>query len=413
MKSDDLKTARFYPFEHEPVPDSCWSMITGPDGRVYASSCCEMTPGGSVSIVRYNDDTDSLDTVVNVAKVVGEALDSGKGTQCKIHYSFASSPNNDILYAATHLSAPGLGRRYYHAWADYKDQDRAFPHSVVLAYDTGREEVLWHSVFIPREGCRCMALDPDRGKLYAISYPRDHFWIFDIGTREIRDLGRLGSVNSQGIFTDRKGRVFTTNGSGQLVRYLPDEDRLEELPIYLPHHSSVTSWHTVIYDVVASPDGDCVYGIPWDSNPHLFRYWPDDGRYGCMENLGPVHQERDVTHPVAFLLDHCGGLVFGADGMLYYATSRWNSGDELRMNWEFPIDTEGVVVQMNTETLEKRDFARLQEPTQRCHYVSRAARDSLGNLFFGQVPRPIPAGISRLQMDAKGENLHLPIRTWG
>ena len=53
-----MKTAKFYPFEHDPKPDSCWSLSTGPDGRIYASSCCEGVPGGGVFVVRYNDETD-------------------------------------------------------------------------------------------------------------------------------------------------------------------------------------------------------------------------------------------------------------------------------------------------------------------------------------------------------------------
>ncbi|MBI2503472.1 MAG: hypothetical protein HYW07_09625 [Candidatus Latescibacteria bacterium] len=407
-----MKTAKFYPFEHHPTPDSCWSLSTGPDGRIYASSCCEGTPGGGVFIVRYNDEQDRLDTIVDVAEAVGEPLQSGRATQCKIHYSFAASPATGIMYAATHLSAPGYGQLAYSPWADWKDEDHSFPHSTLLAWDTRKDEVAWTSVFIPREGCRCLALDEERGRLYAISYMRDHFWIFDLNTRKIRSLGRLGSINSQGIFTDRQGRVFTSNGDGQLVRYSPHSDKLEEIPVFVPYAVGLTNWHAVIYDVVASPEGDCVYGVPWNANPHLFRYWPEDGPYGRMEDLGPVHQDRDQTIAIAFYLDHCGGLVFGADGMLYYATCRWPEGEEGRFTLE--TKTQGIVVQYNPKTGEKKDFAKLVgHPGGQGHYVARGGRDRHGNLFFGQVPRPIPAGISRLKMDAKGEDLHLPVRTWG
>jgi len=408
-----MKTSKFYPFDREPIPDSCWSLSAGPDGRIYAASCCERLPGGGVYVLRYDDETDSLETVVDVAEATGEPLDSGRATQCKIHYSFAASPSDGILYAATHLSAPGFGHRRYSPWADWKDEHRAFPHSTVLAYDTRRDEVLWGGPFIPREGCRCLALDERRGRLYAISYPRDHFWIYDLATRKIRDLGRLGSVNSQGIFTDPRGRVFTTNCSGQIVRYDPDSDRLEELPVFVPHDPRKSGWHDVLYDVVASPEGDCVYGVPWNSDPHLLRYWPEDGPFGRMEDLGAVHQRRDPTAAVCFYLDHCGGLVFGADGALYFATTRWPEGGESLSPLRHDIRAEGIVVRMDVRTLERTDFARVEKPEAMGHYVSRGARDRLGNLFFGHVTRPLPTGISRLEMDAEGEDLHLPLRTWG
>ncbi|HUU21933.1 MAG TPA: hypothetical protein VM389_05295, partial [Phycisphaerae bacterium] len=369
---------------------------------------------GGVYIVRYNDETDSLDTIVDVPEAVGEPTDNGRATQCKIHYSFAASPNDATLYAATHLSAPGLGRRRYSAWGDWKDEKSAFPYSMLLAYDTARDEVAWTSRFIPREGCRCLALSAERGLLYAVSYPRDHFWVYDIAKREIRDLGRMGSINSQAVFTDRRGRGYCTNGDGQFVRYSPDEDRLEEIPIFVPHDPVLNGWHCVFYDVVGSPEGDCVYGVPWTANPHLFRYWPEEGPYGRIEDLGAVHQDRDKTMSISYFLDHCGGLVFGADGLLYFATTRWAPGMEQMSSRDFDdYQTEVIVVQMDPRTLARKDFARLEKPGAYGHYVARAARDRFGNLLFGHVNRPIPVGISRLPMDAEGDDLHRPLRTWG
>jgi len=408
-----MRESTFHAFDHEPTPDSCWSLSAGPDGRIYAASCCESVPGGGVYIVRYDDESDSLETLVDVPEAAGEPVRSGRATQCKIHYSFATSASDGILYAATHLSAPGWGHRRYSPWADWKDEQRAFPHSVLVAYDTARDEVAWSSPLIPREGCRCLALDEGRRRLYAIGYPRDHFWIYDIEARTIRDLGRLGSVNSQCIFTDRRGRVFTTNCSGQLVRYDPDSDRLEEIPVFVPHAPGRSGWHDVLYDVVASPAGDCVYAVPWNADPHLLRYWPEEGEFGRMEDHGPVHQRRDPTMPVCFYLDHCGGLVFGADGGLYFVTTRWPEGGETHSSHRGPLVTESILVRMDVETLEKTDFARIEKPAARGHYVSRGARDRRGNLFFGHVCRPLPTGISRLAMDADGDQLHTPVRTWG
>ena len=407
-----MKTAKFYQFLSDPSPDSCWSLSAAADGRIYAASCCEGIPGGGATIVRYNRETDALDAMVDVAEATGHPLDSGQATQCKIHYSFAAAPDG-VFYAATHLSAPGKGRRRYSPWADWKDEPRAFPHSVLLALDTASDEVLWSDVFIPREGCRCLALDPDRGKLYAISYPRDHFWIYDLKTKTMRDLGRLGSVNSQAIFTDRRGRVFTSNDKGQFVRYDPETDRLEELPVFVPPATGMSGWHCVFYDVVGSPDGECVYGVPWNADPHLFRYWPEDGPVGRVEDLGSVHQERDRTMPIHFFLDHCGGLVFGADGMLYFATSRWPEGTERCFSWR-GITTEGVVVQMDPATLERQDHALLDAPAgYPGHYVSRGGRDRHGDLYFGMVNHHGPVGMYRLLMDADGDDMHEPVRTWG
>ena len=46
------------------------------------------------------------------------------------------------------------------------------------------------------------------------------------------------------------------------------------------------------------------------------RIWMEEGDWGRVEDLGPATQERDTSIPYNTFLDHCGGLTFGADGML-------------------------------------------------------------------------------------------------
>ena len=71
----------WYPFTEHPDSDSCWSLSVGPDGRIYAAACCELTPGGIVKVVRYNEDTDSLDYLFDMDTVVDDPHDSGRATQ--------------------------------------------------------------------------------------------------------------------------------------------------------------------------------------------------------------------------------------------------------------------------------------------------------------------------------------------
>jgi hypothetical protein len=398
---------RFYEFSDVPVSDSCWSLSTGPDGRIYVAVCCERIGGSGVYIARYNDEHDRLDYVVDVANAVNDPPDSGRATQCKVHYCFCPSQKDGVLYAATHLSGPAVGDFLYSPWADWSDSRKGFRGAALLAFDTKTDEVLWWDTIAPREGARCMAIDEERGRLYVVTYPRDHFIVYDIETRERRDLGRIGSINSQIIFTDRRGRAFTSNGNGQMLRYDPETDRLEEIQAYLPCEPYQTRYHSVFYDAVKSPEGDCIYGVTWRAHEHLFRYWPEDGPDGRMEDLGSMTQDRDTSLPVDTFSDHAGGLVFGADGMLYAVSARWPEGPVPTSS-----DSVGVIWQINPETLEKTEIARLDHPDRSVQYVSRAARDRFGNLFFGHVGG-VPSGMFRLEMNAEGDDLHTPMRTWG
>ncbi|MFC1451741.1 hypothetical protein ACFLSJ_00165 [Verrucomicrobiota bacterium] len=409
----DYRTA-WYPFAEHPDSDSCWSLSAGPDGRIYAAACAEGTPGGIVKLVRYNGRDDSLEYLFDLDEMVDDPRDSGRATQCKIHYSFAPSVSDGVLYMATHLSGPPIDQPAYSPWHSWHDPERCFRGSALLAFDTSTDTVLWWDTLIPREGCRCLLHDEERGRLYALSYPRDHFIIYDIEKRRGRDAGRIGSINAQALFMDSRHRVWTSNDYGRLVRYDPDKDRLDMSPYVLPHDPRFqTGWHSVLYDVVASPDGECVYADTWIACPRLLRIRPEEGDWGRVEDLGPVTQSRDLSLPMSTFKDHCGGLVFGADGMLYYVASRWHD-PEYNPLPEGHREREAMLWRMDPQTLEREEIAVLERPDALSQYVSRGAIDHNGDLFFGVV-RPRPVGIFKVSMPAgrRRADAHLPLRMWG
>ncbi len=404
--------AVWYPFEAHRESDSCWSLSVGPDGRIYAAACCETVPAGVVKVVRYDENSDSLEYLFDMDEVVEDRRDSGRATQCKIHYSFAPSLSDGVMYMATHLSGPPIDEPMYSPWLSWHDERRCFRGSALVAFDTSKDKVLWWDTMLPKEGCRCLLHDEARGLLYALSYPRDHFFVYDLEKRKRFDAGRIGSINSQVLFLDSKGRVWTSGDYGHLIRYDPAVKRLERSPYVLPHKNGLqTGWHSVLYDAVASTGGDCVYAVTWTGYPRLIRIWPDDGKWGYVEDLGQVTQDYDNTLPVDTFIDHCGGLVFGGDGMLYYVGSRWKEP----VSREYK-DMEGVVWRMDTDSLEREEVAVLRRPGAVSQYVSRGAADHNGDLFFGHVnAQARPVGIFKVEMPAgrKKANAHLPLRMWG
>ncbi|MGD0921168.1 MAG: hypothetical protein ABSA70_05300 [Terriglobia bacterium] len=405
---------KWYEFTEHKDSDTCWSLSVGPDGRIYAAACAEGVPGGVVKVVRYNEEKDGLDYLFAVDQKVDDPGDSGRATQCKIHYSFAPSLHDGILYMATHLSGPPIDQPAYSPWRSWHDPERCFRGSALLAFDTRTDEVKWWDTLIPKEGCRCLLHDEECGLLYALSYPRDHFIIYDLKKRTRREVGRLGSINSQVLFLDKRHRVWTTNDYGHLVRYDPQKDRLEVSPFVLPHNPEFqTGWHSVFYDAVAAAGGDCVYAVTWIANPWMMRIWPNKGEWPRVEDLGPVTQKRDPTVSVSTFYDHCGGLTMAGDRQLYYVASRWRDP----VYHPLPAghqDREGVVWRLNLSTLERTEVARLEHPKNFAQYVSRGAVDHNGDLFFGHVGSR-PSGIFKVEMpaDRKRENAHLPIRIWG
>lgn len=410
---------QWHPFAQHAGSDSCWSLSAGPDRQIYAAACLELLPGGVVKLVRYNDRTDSLDYLLDLSEAVDDAWDSGRATQCKIHYSFAPSPRNGMLYMATHLSGPPYDLPIYSPWGSWHDPERCFRGSALVVFDTRTDRVAWWDTLIPKEGCRCLAFDKERQWLYALSYPRDHLFRYDLERRERRDLGRIGSVNAQTLIIDRRHRVWTTDDDGRLVRYDPEKDRLERSPYFLPHNMQYqTGWHTVFYDAVAAPDGESIFAVPWVADPHLMRIWPEAGEWGRVDDLGLVTQERDLTMPVSTAVDHCGGLTIGPDCNLYYVATRWKEPVKLKCAPEEWAELEGVLWRMDPDTLKRTPVAVLSRPDGRAQYVSRGAMDANGDLFFGHVlasSAPRPAGIFKVTVPAVRKRFikEVPLRMWG
>ena len=415
--TDKAYKVQYYEFTEHPESDSTWSLSVGPDGRIYAAACAERTPGNTVKIVRYNEEQDKLDYLFDLDKMVDDPADSGRATQCKIHYSFVPSMSDGIMYMASHLSGPPIDQPAYSPWRSWHDKERCFRGAALLAFDTKTDKVLWWDTLIPREGCRCLLHDEERGLLYALSYPRDHFIIYDLEKRTRQDVGRIGSVNAQVLFMDEKHRVYTSSDDGRLVRYDPSTGRLTYSPYLLPHDPAFqTGWHSVFYDAVASPDGQYVYACTWIAKPYLMRFRLNELSRGwpIIDDLGPATQERDQTMPVDTFKDHCGGLTFAGDGQLYFVASRWRDPIYNPMP-DAKYSRQGVLWRLNPHTNKKQEVALLEcEAKVKAQYVSRGAVDHNGNLFFGHIGST-PSGLFKVDMPAsrRKTNAHLPIRMWG
>ena len=399
---------RFVPFEKLPYCDTCWSLIEGPDDRVYAAACCEHASGGTVVVVRYDPQTEELVYLLDVAEAVGQPPDDGRATQCKIHYSMVID-DDGILYGATHLSGPAVTEVHYNPWATFDDPLRSFVGSKIFAYDIAAEKVLWTDTLIEWEGCRCLALDAPRRRLYAAGYPRNHFYIYDLDRHTTTDLGRFGSVNPQAIWTDGRMRAWTTGDYGELVVCDPNEDELKTTDLSLPHAPYQDGWHNVIYDVVGAPDGGDVFGAPWNMDPYIFRFRPGASPEATeVTSLGAAI--RDVT-PTGVNSHHVGGLVFSAGGDLLYTTTR--VGEAAGDKRYHRLSTLRL---MDVRTGDIRTLCDLiDENGMGISYVSRTARIGPQHLVMGAVGHT-PTGICHVTLDddlAEGPFAKTPRRYWG
>lgn len=400
---------RFIPFDKLPYADTCWSLIEGPDERAYIAACCERSSGGTVFVLRYDPRTEQLEYLIDVAEAVGCSPADGRATQCKIHYSMVID-DDGIMYGATHLSGPALGEVSYNPWASFDDPARSFVGARLFAYDTRSEKILFTDTLIPWEGCRCVALDQTRRRLYAVGYPRDHMYVYDLGTHQRRDLGRIGSVNPQAIWLDSRMRAYTTDDYGQVVVYDPEADKLITTDLKAPHAPYQDGWHNMVYDVAQVPGSDDVVGVNWNADPYIFRFSPgDEAGAGSMRSLGAATPGFDGREPRGVNTNHAGGLVFSAAGQLFFSVSR---GDD----YGSILPGAAVLNLMNIETGDMRQVSDLVDVDGvQIPYVSRAVRIGAEHLILGVVGRDL-AGLAHVVLDddlAQGPWQETPRRYWG
>lgn len=407
--------AAMIPFDKLPLSDTCWSLLTGPDDRIYAAACTEHTGGVAAYLVRYTPaaklGAGKMEYLFDIGEAVGEPGNNGRAAQCKIHYCLLADPDSGILYGATHLSAAPWGDLGYSWFGSWKEMHRSFRGSFLFAFDTRNDKLLWTDLCYPWEGSRCMALDHGRGLIHGVGFPRDHYFVYDLDTRRHTEYGRLGSVNPQTIWLDSAANAYTTDDWGRVVRFSPDRRRLERLDIRTPFAGWTDGWHNVVYDVVADPrDPDVVYGCSWNLPSHVFRYRMDPkGGCGEMTDFGPGLPGAAYKELGTFFSDHVGGLVFGDDGCLYYCAS-----DMDREAFDIVSDRRCWLVRMDVTTGEKEKLGIFKFGDFRAAYVARAGRTKGGRLVFGDVINH-PSRLYEVQSGAgkDGAAVTPPLRTWG
>ncbi|NIA08081.1 MAG: hypothetical protein GWP14_10700 [Actinobacteria bacterium] len=389
-------------FSELPVHDTVWSINTGADGNIYMGVCGELTGGLSVFLVRYDPRKDQVEYLLEVSPALGEPTDSGRAPHAKIHYCLIGAADGK-LYCATHYSGPGLGNpiwRPFHTWDDPERMAEGFH---IFSYDPVTESLEDFGIMSPNEGSRAMALAQKRGLLYGITWPRDHFYVYDLNRRKYSDLGRIGDTNAQVVWTDPEENGYTVNDLGFIIKYDADQGRLVELKARLPIDPEAPLESRSVYDVVAAPDGQSVYGIVWNCehrhNPSAERLFRYEFKENKVTDLGAGYG-KDKT-------DHLGGLVFADDGYLYYAASK------KCLNRRLPYKMH--LFRMDTETLAKEEICPIDDGDWNSEYIAKATKDAYGNLYFADTnnrpPRVYiyrPKGLSGNFTSSK-----VPTRNWG
>ncbi|MEK7403887.1 MAG: hypothetical protein AAB225_02145 [Acidobacteriota bacterium] len=301
---------RIFPGLHE--MDGNWAALyAASDGKVYAGLAYH---GGGGHLVYYDSKTDRVHDAGDLTELAGEAH-FRRGPQSKIHARFGEGKDGRI-YFATHGG-------YWWNYARFATKE-GYPGAHWMAFDpkTGRVEDF--GLGVPNQGVNTGAYDPLFHRIYGLTNPRAELVYYDVAARKSVNKGRINNHESicRTLGIDDQGNVYGSFGQGQIFKYDPRADAIEELAARVPirpkgvslgrdYNKSETAWRVVVWDAKTRQ----FFGVD-ESATILFSF---DPRSGEVRRLGQLSipefdERRDV--PYATL-----SLALGRDRKLYHAAA--------------------------------------------------------------------------------------------
>jgi hypothetical protein len=181
-------------------------------------------------------------------------------------------------------------------------------------------------------------MDPNRGRLYGISWPKGYFLRYDLAGKQLKNFGPVSEQGEDGrgptyrtlcrsLGVDpQDGSVYFSTGEGVIKRYRFDKDAIETVEgddlkkDYFGQYDPTSAGHmgynwrqTVWY-----PGENAIYGVHGNSG-YLFRFDPRAPRVDVIERITSEPSKRSGMFD-QFSYGYLG-FTLGPDGRtLYYLT---------------------------------------------------------------------------------------------
>lgn len=226
--------------------------------------------------------------------------------QGKIHSKIVAGSDGSMYFATD----GGESREEY-----LMNNPQGYAGGFFMKWDPAKNKLSNLGMGLQYESIKDMDIDPETGKLYAISYPQVHFLVYDPAKNNLRDLGRLGSTHVPRVmFTDRWGNCYYVDWRQRLVKYEKSLDKLvfakESLPAFpgTPGSKIVTG----ITAYAKDEQNQVIYFLTYGAK--VIAFHPQKNGIGKVEDLGGV-ADTGKGKPWG---PYVPNLNIGNNGKLYY-----------------------------------------------------------------------------------------------
>jgi hypothetical protein len=286
--------------------DTYNGMGAASDGRIYYVLSSESIEVGA-QVYRFDPRTKKIKHLGDLTEACGEkgrkAIPQGKS-----HVNFVEADGK--LYFATHVGVYSIVDGMEKMGIPPTGYT-GYPGGHVVAYDLKGEtfEVLGHAP--DREGVLTMNMDPQRGRVFGLTWPSGIFFRLDVASRDLKSFGRMCAAGEDGKGAEYRtvcrsisvdpgsGRAWFTTSEGAILVYDPQTDAVstvsgEDLkkdyfglydptsPGHMGYNWRQTFWH---------PAEQAVYGVHGNSG-YLFRYLPGPNRVEVLDRITSERSKR-------------------------------------------------------------------------------------------------------------------------
>lgn len=293
--------------------------------------------------------------------------------QGKVHSKIVGGPDGAVYFSTD----GGESKEEY-----LMDHPKGYAGGFLMKWDPAKKQLTNFGMTLQYESIKDVDIDPETGKIYAITYPQVHFVVFDPKTNVLQDMGRLGSGHvPRVIFTDKWGNCYYVDWRQRLVKYEKSTQKLAFAEHSLPFFPGTPGEHIITGVTAYAKDTarNIIYLVTYGAK--MLAFHPQQNGIGRVEDLGGAFDGNKKAWAY-----YVPNLNIGNNGKLYYIIGGHGN---------FAIKDKTVLMEFDPATRKKQllyqfNIDEIVEAT------GSDIRDAKGNLYF--------AGRKRIPFDPNSKD---------
>lgn len=325
-----------------------------------------------VGVTNHNNKVALFDYDIATRKMTNNGLIADLGHlrdyqwQAKIHSKITEGADGYMYFSTD----GGESREEY-----FMDHPTGYAGGFMMKWHPGSKTMVNLGMAMPYESIKDIDIDPQTGRIYAISYPQVHFLVYDPAKNKIKDMGRLGSSHvPRVLFTDWWGNCYYVDWRQRLVKYEKDGDSLVFARNSLPAFAGTPGGKIVtgITSYAKDEKNKTIYFITYGAK--IVAFHPEKKGIGRVEDLGGVADT--VNGPDNTRIEAWGPYVpnlnIGDNGKLYYFVGGHGN---------YVIENKTVLMEFDPVT--RKHTILFQFPAEELSEATGSdTKDAAGNLYF-------------------------------